>query len=45
MVNRKKKLQDDKASERKVNLSNLTTHLEQLSLWSQTKVMGGSSGR
>jgi hypothetical protein len=31
--------------QRKVKLSDLTTHLEQLSLQSQTKVMGGSSGR
>jgi hypothetical protein len=39
------KIQDDKASERKVKLSDLTTHLERLSLVSQTKVMGGSSIR
>jgi hypothetical protein len=34
-----------KLLQRKVKLSNLTTHLERLSLWSQTKVMGGSSVR
>jgi len=50
------KLQEDKASgrqrfrkikqlQRKVKLSDLTTHLEQLSQRSQTKVMGGTSGR
>jgi len=48
------KLQEDKASgrqrfrkikllHRKVKLSDLTTHLDQHSLRSQTKVMGGSS--
>jgi hypothetical protein len=51
---RKITLQDDKDSgrqrfrkikllQRKVKLKDLTTHLEQLSLWLQTKVMGGSS--
>jgi len=34
-----------KLLEKKVKLSDLTTNLEQLSLRSQTKVMGGSSGR
>jgi len=34
-----------KLLQRKVKLSDLNTHLEQLSLRSQTKVMGGSSGR
>jgi hypothetical protein len=48
-IKRKIKLQERfrkiKLLQRKVKLSDLTTHLEQLSLWSQTKVMGGSSGR
>jgi len=34
-----------KLLQRKVKLSDLTTHLERLSLWLQTKFIGGSSVR